>query len=73
MAVSRFYWHKGDKIRRKSYSVFGYISFVGNVFWWTDILLEKCLAFVPTSCWLGHPKKVEIGGNKILNCERVVM
>ena len=25
---------------------------VGNVFWRIDMLLEKGLAFIPTSCWL---------------------
>ena len=35
------------------------------------MLLEKCLAFVPTSqVGYGHPKKLEIRGKKMLNCER---
>ena len=36
-----------------------YYSSVGNIFWRTDMLPEKGLAFVPSSCWLRPSQKVQ--------------
>ena len=49
-----------------------YISSVGNVSWRIALLLDKGLVLFQHLVGYGHPKKLEIRGYKMLNCERSI-